>query len=212
MNKYKSDQNGSGVLEIILFATIIFLLGVVGWTVFNKQNTPDNLSSNNEQSNQIKEDLNNTDRTESGDENDNKIFDVSITLVSVEDIEKLPDYTPKSFRTFMLKILEDNKYIFNPDEDVETITEYDINKISSVNISGGQSPVDKNGVGYPGGAPRLYVLNPQEEWDIETLNGPNCKSKNGGLVYVEFAEYCHRGSNGSDWGKNPNGSVRAVNN
>lgn len=127
------------------------------------------------------------------------------------DISKLPEYTPASFKAYMLDILQKNKFYHNGVDDVDTIAQYQISKISQVNIVGGQVPVDKNGEGHAGGAPVIWVLTPAGTWDQETLNGPVCKSKNGGLIYEEFVKECYTDANtDSSWTKNPNGSIKSL--
>ncbi|MEI7683174.1 MAG: hypothetical protein WCJ24_02650 [Candidatus Saccharibacteria bacterium] len=39
MNKLKNNQSGFGALELILIIVVVGLLGLVGWYVFNKNNS-----------------------------------------------------------------------------------------------------------------------------------------------------------------------------
>jgi hypothetical protein len=138
---------------------------------------------------------------------DTTVHEVNITLQTEADISKLPDYTPSSFKAYMLNLLKNNKSFTNSEGTV-LIAQYEVSKISQVNISGGVAPVDKAGNGYPGGAPAIWVLTPAGTWDEATLNGPVCKSKNGGLIYEEFVIQCSNSA--GDLVKNPNGSITSL--
>ncbi len=141
---------------------------------------------------------------------DTAIHDVAITLNTEADLAKLPSYTPESFKTYMAGILRNNTPSYNGEADVTM--QYRISKISQVNISGGLLPVDKDGNGYPGGAPIIWVLTPSGSWDLESLNSAACTSKNGGKVYVEFVSQCATiRDDYSSWQKNPNGSILSIN-
>jgi hypothetical protein len=217
MSKLKNDSGFSAV-EALLILVILGILGGTGWFVWNaRQNANKSLTSNNSTVPTISKQNTSKSTTQSintGNTNkiDTSIHDVDIKMQTSADISKLPDYTPASFKAYMSNILKTNAYSRNIIDDVDTITQYQINKISQVNISGGQVPVDKTGHGHPGGAPAIWVLTPNGTWDQETLNGPVCKSKNGGLIYEEFVKECLPDSNSTAMVKNPNGSITSINN
>lgn len=205
------NQKGFGTIELLIIVVLIGLLAGAGWFVYNRQkNKSDTKVTTTTQLNQKTTAQTNTESETTPKKIDTTIHTVDIKLQTAADITKLPEYTPASFKTFMLDILKKNKYENNGDIDV--ITQYSISKISQVNITGGIVPVDKNGNGQPGGAPVIWVLTPAEMWEEETLNGPACKSKNGGLIYEEFVKECFTNPNADTWVKNPNGSIQAINN
>ncbi len=207
----KLNQKGFSVVEIIIVVVVIGLLGAVGWLVYDRQNNK--TANSNSTSSQTTQNTQQKPTSESSDSKniDTSIHDVDIKMQTAADISKLPDYTPASFKAYMLELLKDNKYSYNQIDDVNTITQYQVTKISQVNIIGGMVPVDKNGDGHAGGAPAIWVLTPKGTWDEETLNGPVCKSKNGGLIYEEFEKECYAGSNTTTLVKNPNGSITSIN-
>lgn len=200
----KLGNKGFGVVGILVILVAIGIIGGVGYYVYNNRNggsTESNSPASTESS------------TPAGNTKiDTTIHEVDITMQTEADISKLPDYTPASFKAYMLDVLSKNKFSHNDIDDVDTIAQYNISKISQVNIAGGQAPVDKNGEGHAGGAPIIWVLTPKGTWDEETLNGPVCKSKNGGLIYEEFAMECSTDPNTESWTKNPNGSITTLNN
>jgi hypothetical protein len=204
----KNYQKGFGVVGALLIVVIIGLIGVVGWLTWDKQhNSADKGTGMGANQNSA----NKSTVATSSNKIDTSVHEVDIKMQTASDINKLPEYTPASFKTYMLDKLQSNKYTYNTIDDVDTITEFQIDKISQVNIRGGQVPVDKNGEGHAGGAPAIWALTPKGTWDQETLNGPMCKSKNGGLIYEEFVKECYTDSNTSALVKNPNGSISSIN-
>ena len=198
----KKTEQGFGILEAVIIVMIVALLLLAGWFVLNKQK-----SDTDSQTGSTNNNVTQTDPT--------TIYDVDITLQTEADLDKLPDYTPASFKTYLAEILRNNSYAYNENEGVDTIVEYRISKISQVNIAGGRAVVDKDGNGYPGGAPVIWVLTPSGAWDEESLNGPVCTSKNGGKIYEEFAAECYTeygATDQSSWGKNPHGSITSLGN
>lgn len=201
------DQKGFGVIEILVVIVVVGLIGAAGWVAYDRQSYT---GTNNHQSKQA-----NVGQSEGSTEDtnanvDTSIHDVDIKMQTPEDISKLPDYAPDSFKAYMLNILSDNSFYLNNVDGVDTITQYQISKISQVNIVGGLVPVDKDGDGHPGGAPAIWVLAPSGNWDREKLNGPVCKSENGGLIYEEFVPECFTDPKTASWTKNPNGSIKAL--
>ena len=146
--------------------------------------------------------------TEAPQKIDTTIHEVDISLKTESDLTKLPEYTPASFRNYLAEQLRNNTSYDNG-ETIVTPT-WKISKISQVNIQGGQVPTDKDGNGYVGGAPAIWVITPNGTWDQETLNGPVCISKNGGKIYEEFVPICFD-KPGSEGIKNPNGSINTIN-
>lgn len=205
-----SIKKGFSVVEILIVIVVIGLLAAAGWLVYDRQKSKtESKEATTTQVNQESAVQTNSENETATKKIDTIIHDVDITMQTATDINKLPEYTPASFREYMLGVLKDNKFFNNGAEGVDTITEYSISKISQANIVGGRYPVDKNGVGYSG-APAIWVLTPTGEWDQESLNGPSCKSKNGGLIYEEFAQECARNADGTNWGENPNGSIKSL--
>lgn len=207
----KSNQKGFSVIEILLVIVVVGLIGTVGWLVYDRQNdSQDTTDTSNSQTNPENSEESQDTAEDTSSKVDTTIHEVDIKLQTTDDISKLPEYTPESFKAYMLDILKDNKFYFNNIDGVNTITQYQISKISQVNIVGGQVPVDKDGEGHAGGAPAIWVLTPSGTWDRETLNGPVCKSENGGLIYEEFVPECFTDPNTDSWTKNPNGSIKSL--
>jgi hypothetical protein len=136
---------------------------------------------------------------------DTSIHSVDIKLQTSGDITLLPEYTPASFRSHMQELLSGNISGQGMFDCGTVVLQYQISRISQVNIEGGVVPVNEQGETCSGGAPAIWVLTPAGTWDEETLNGVVCSSKNGGAVYEEFAPECSE--NGSTFVKNPNGSI-----
>jgi hypothetical protein len=211
VGKFRKNQNGFSAIEAVLILVILGIVGFTGYFVWHtKQNTDKSLASNNSTAPVIKKQS--TTKTSDTNKIDTSIHEVDIKMQTEADISNLPDYTPASFKAYISNILKNNTYSHNDIDDVDTITQYQVSKISQVNIIGGQVPVDKTGQGHAGGAPAIWVLTPGGAWDQETLNGPVCKSKNGGLIYEEFEKECYPDSNSSTMVKNPNGSINSINN
>lgn len=206
----KANQKGFSVVEILIVIVVVGLLGTVGWLVYGRQKgMSDDKATNTQASQQEQKDTPKQETKDSGTtatKFDATVHEVDIRMQAETDTSRLPDYTPSSFKAYMLNLLKNNKSYDNSEATVTP--QYVISKISQVNISGGQAPVDKAGNGYPGGAPAIWVLTPAGTWDQETLNGPVCKSKNGGLIYEEFVKECSDSS--SAWVKNPNGSIKSL--
>lgn len=209
----KKNEKGFGAVEILIVLVIVGLIGGTGWYVLrgkNKITKPSETSNTHKTESQASQTKKSVENNTASNKIDTSIHDVDIKLHTEADIDKLPSYIPASFKTYMLSILRNNKPYNNGD--IAVTPQYIINKISQVNIKGGQFPVDKNGQGYPGGAPAIWVLTPSGTWDEETLNGPVCKSKNGGLVYEEFVPKCYTNPKTDSFVKNPNGSITLLNN
>lgn len=204
----KTNQNGFSVVEILIVVVFIGLLGAVGWLLYDRQNNK--TQSKEATTTQISQDS--TEQTNGEKEIttkkvDTAIHEVNISLKSEADLAKLPDYTPASFKNYLAEKLRNNKSFDNGEAIVtETLK---ISKISQVNIQGGQVPTDKDGNGYSGGAPAIWVVTPAGNWDQETLNGPVCISKNGGKIYEEFVPTCYDDAH-PDGRKNPNGSIKSL--
>lgn len=206
----KSNEKGFSVVEILIALAVVGLIGGAGWYVYQNKNKADNKTDNAQQTKQETSEKTDNDSATATSKIDTTIHEVDIKMQTAADISKLPEYTPASFKAYMLDILQKNKFYHNNVDDVDTIAQYQISKISQVNIVGGQVPVDKNGEGHAGGAPAIWVLTPAGAWDQETLNGPVCKSKNGGLIYEEFVKECYTDPNTDSWTKNPNGSIKSL--
>lgn len=205
-----SKQKGFTLVEGLLIVLILLIVGFAGYFVWNKSNDKDDNVQNTETSSQasVPEDVDETSEAKTEAEapvekNGSKIFVNEVTIsdiVNVSDLNKLPDYTPAAFVSFMTTILEKN--VATSDECSQN--SYGISAISPYNIIGGASPVDAENEICAGGAPIIWILNPDGSWVEETRNGTVCKSSGGGLVYKEFAEECQLGD---EWIANPNGSI-----
>lgn len=192
----KSNQKGFGVVEILIVVVVVGLLSIVGWLVYDRQKSKSDDKTSVVQASEQATTTNRVDTT---------IHEVIISLKSETDLAKLPDYTPASFKSYLAEKLRDNKPFHNG-ETIVTQT-WKINKISQVNIEGGQVATDEDGNGYPGGAPLIWVLTPAGTWDEESLNVPVCTSKNGGKIYEEFVSTCYDDAHPHGI-KNPNGSIK----
>lgn len=206
----KTNQKGFSIVEILIVLVVVGLLGTVGWLVYDRQKDKTESKETTTQASQESTEQTDNENDTATKKIDTTIHDVDIKMQTASDISKLPEYTPASFKAYMLDILQKNKYYYSNDDGVDTIAQYQISKISQVNIVGGHVPVDKSGEGHPGGAPAIWVLTPAGTWDRETLNGPVCKSKNGGLIYEEFVKECYTDPNTDSWTKNPNGSIKSL--
>lgn len=203
----KLNQKGFGIVEVLVIILALGILVTLGWLVYDRQKTKANTTTPN--TSQAEQKNNEAKNAPTTSKIDTSIHDVDIRMQNIDDIDKLPDYTPASFKAYMTNVLQKNNSYHSNIDDVDVITEYRIDKISQVNISGGTVPVSKDGAVHSGGAPAIWVLTPAKTWDQETLNGPLCKSTNGGAIYREFAEECYTGSDLSSWTKNPNGSIES---
>ncbi len=202
------STKGFGVLQIILLVVVVGIVSGVGFYVYTSNKQTTETLNNADKSNSVTTEkyINATgNQPKAVDENVTKspyIKEVDITLQTPDDVSKLPEFTPASFKSYMTDVLKNNVFTTNKDY----INIYKISLISDVNIRGGNTSVDKTS-SYIGGAPAIWVLNPKGSWDEETLNGPVCKSKNGGLIYEEFVSQCATDSGDQPWIKNPNGSI-----
>jgi hypothetical protein len=121
-------------------------------------------------------------------------------LVSVADLARLPEYTPVAFVSYLSSVLEKNVSTGEPCSQ----SRYSIDSISPYNITGGASSVEGGNEFCVGGAPIIWILNPDGTWVEEGRNSTLCETAAGGLVYKEFAEECQLGD---EWVTNPNGSI-----
>ncbi len=198
----KINQNGFSTIVVLLFIVIIGLIGGTGWYVWQSQNNTKPNTSESASTTAKKEDTSN-DKAKI----DTTITDVNISLKTEADINKLPAIAPASFKSYLLEKLKQN----TPDE-YDCIEVYSISKISAVNIKGGGSSVNVTAGrdNCISGAPRVWALTPSGTWDDVSLNGPMCKSENGGLIYEEFASECYSNSTTDTLVKNPNGSIKSL--
>jgi hypothetical protein len=136
---------------------------------------------------------------------DTTVHDVDIKMQSTSDINLSPSYTAASFKLYMQQLLANNTPGQGMFDCGTAATQFQISKISQVNIEGGTVPINEKGETCSGGAPAIWVLNPSGTWDQETRNGIVCTSKNGGSIYSEFAEECY--VDDITFARNPNGSI-----
>ena len=139
---------------------------------------------------------------------DTSIRDVDIKMQLSTDINLLPSYTPNSFKTYMQKLLANNTPGQGMFDCGTAVMQFQISKISQVNIEGGAVHVNEKGETCSGGAPAIWVLNPSGAWDRATRNGIVCTSENGGSIYSEFAKECFIDNN--SYIQNPNGSILSL--
>jgi hypothetical protein len=139
---------------------------------------------------------------------DTTIHDVDVKMQSSADINQLPSYAPTSFKSYMQQLLANDIAGQGMFDCGTAVIQYQISKISQVNIVGGTVPVNGKGETCSGGAPAIWVLTPAGTWDQETRNGIVCTSKNGGSIYSEFATECYRDAN--TYVENPNGSILSL--
>lgn len=184
---------------IAIIAVSVVLLAAISWLAW------DSLSNSSENTSQISPKNNSKP-----DKIDTSIHEVRLDLQTAENISILPEYTPESFRAYILDILQNNHLKHDRFDGAGAIIQYQIRKISQVNIVGGQVRINENNEPYPGREPLIWVLTPEGTWDQESLNGPACKSKNGGLIYEEFVPDCYTGITTNSWLKNPNGSIKSL--
>jgi hypothetical protein len=206
MIKTSSKQTGSAHVVIIstLVIALFSTLGFVFWQNFiNKPQAVTKIQSSIATS----EESSNTEQ--SPIKIDTSIHDVDIKMQSAADINQLPSYAPSSFKPYMQQILANNTASKGMFDCGTAVVQYQISKITQVNIEGGTVPVNEKGQTCSGGAPVIWVLAPTGSWDQETRNGIVCKSKNGGLIYEEFAPECYLDANSLI--KNSNGSITSLN-
>jgi hypothetical protein len=201
-------QRGNGLVVFIVIGAVIFLvfLDLFFWNNFlSKDQAVKNTAAPTSTTNKTIETPTVPTKI------DKSIHEVSIKMQSSADIKQLPSYTPKSFISYMQSILAANNYVQGKITCSTIKYQYQISKISQVNIQGGVIPVDENGQTCAGGAPNIWVLTPSGTWDQETLNGPVCTSKNGELIFEEFEPECYTDTNTNSFVKNPNGSITSLN-
>lgn len=199
-------QIGS-VHVVIIVILVAAVLGALGYALWNSY-----FASQNSQpvAQVVEPEHENVDDAQESDAIDTTIYEVDLTLESESDLTKLPSYAPDSFREYLRTLLKDNKPVKSNIDGCTVIAAYQITKISQVNIQGGVVPKDiDSGDTCAGGAPAVWVLTPSGSWDEEGLNGPPCVSKNGGLIYSEFAPVCYSDAD-REGINNPNGSIESI--
>lgn len=200
----KKTQKGFSAVEALVIVLIVALLGFAGWFVWHskQKDTPVSKSTTSQNSAAKKQAASTTPA-----KIDTTITTVDLAFRTEADLSKLPSVAPASFKAYLSEKLKAN--VADTSGCIEVFT---ISKISSVNIAGGGHSESKSGedTSCMGGAPRVWVLTPGGTWDDETLNGPVCKSKNGGLVYEEFAAKCYTDKNTDSYVDNPNGSITSL--
>jgi Tfp pilus assembly protein PilE len=209
MGKISNSTNknkGFTLVEVLLLIVVLILVGGLGYLGFKQVNKKSKTSTSSTAQKSATQNTKGNVATTT--KLDTTVHEVNIKLQTEADISKLPDYTPSSFKAYMLDLLKNNKLWVGVDG-VAYTTKYSVLTISQVNILGGMIGTDKDGnVNLAGGAPALWVLTPAGTWDTESLNGPFCKSKNGGLIYEEFVKQCSNSS--GDLVNNPNGSITSL--
>ncbi len=215
MGKISNNTNknkGFTLFEVLLLIVVLILVGGLGYLGFKQVNKKSKTSTTTTTQKSAMQ--NTKENVATTTKLDTTVHEVGITIQTEADISKLPDYTPSSFKAYMLNLLKNNTpfaaFPGQADEGPLLTMQYGISKISQVNISGSASaaPVDKAVNGYFGSTPTIWVLTPAGTWDEESLDGIVCKSKNGGLVYEEFVKQCL--DSAGDLVQNPNGSITSL--
>lgn len=214
------NESGFGLVLLLVILLAVGAVGTTGWFIYANQQTKTTnktAATTTKQVSQNSSEQKPADIAPSAQEEASPyVHTVDITLQTEADSSKLPEYTPASFRTYMLEKLKNNKsWDSGTDANGSPVIltdNYIVLKISPVNIFGGSVPVSKNGEGYAGGVPKLWVLNLQGSWDEVSLNGwVLCTTENGGKVYQEFAAECYTSDDStSKLIKNPNGSISSL--
>jgi hypothetical protein len=194
----KLNQKGFSGAVVLTALLAIILVVWAGYYVYQNQKNDDS-------------EVVNRDTTQVND-TDPVVIEVNLLLKATGDLDELPPITPQSFKVFMQEKLSNNI----PDEN-GCIPAYNITKISKVNIEGGSYAVkasgDTDSDECGSGAPALWVLAPNGEWDQVGRNAnTTCESANGGLVYEEFAPDCYTDKDLKTLVKNPNGSITELGN
>lgn len=209
MNYKKFDESGFGSIGIISILIIILLIGSIGYSVwhFQKRNNEDSPNPKNQSITVApkKQETNpNTTKVKSS------IINGTYVLYTSSDVAKLPSSTPASFKSFIA-----GRLIHNDPNEYGCIDRYTITRVSTANITGEiatvKQPVSsysQNDGSCEGGAKRIWAIASQGIWD-ETGVGelPECTTKNGGKIYVEFSDQCFTGIKII---ANPNGSVDSL--
>lgn len=204
----KLNQKGFGLAEGFSILIVSIIVIGTGFFVYAKVKNEETSKPSGDKTQVLKKE--NKDEKQATAPNQTlgtTIMDVDLKFSSEADITKLPDRTPDSFKTFLLSKLKNDQVDSDGCKPVYTIT-----KISAVNIKGGISRTVASSSGnkdncITGGAPNLWVLAPNGNWEEVSLNGPFCKSKSGGIVYEEFAPECATSDKSFSYVKNPNGSI-----
>ncbi len=195
----KQNQNAFTIIEVILCAVIVGMIGFTTWFVL----------ANKQLDRKPKQTVNTTEQqTEETKQTDlsKLVQEFELDIKSEADLEKLPDIVPASFKEYAIttvnNLLKDcpGSYM-------------NVFKVSAYNIRGGIVIGMDSQVHLCGsGAPHLFVRTPENTWEsVSVQGGTPCTSENGGKVYEEFAEECYTGKDSATLIANPNGSIADAN-
>ena len=175
----KKNQNGFGAIGVVALLLIVGLTCAVGWLVWDRRTTSGKKTALNTQTQQLNQATNKSAKEESTDTSPSsrgtdelqkgeiKKID-TITLLSVSDTEKLPAYTPASFKDYVANDFN----IDNRCADRGTLR-YTVDVISLDTISGVRH--------YCGeGFSVIWYLDLSEKWNLVSLENACTIVNNGG--------------------------------
>jgi len=203
--KLTSNNKGFTPLFLILCVLIVGALIGVGWYVYRSSTST---SSNNRDSEIQSPSISQTPPAQNT-KKDNTVISLNddqvISLFNPEDVSKLPNIVPESFKAYMKVKLRNQK----PSNGCSV--KYEISKVSQVNLYGGQLGTGADGrdnVSCGGGAAMFWYVNKDGSWDeIVTQNEISCDTLQKRPIYAEFVETCLL-ENAAVQNPNPNGSIK----
>lgn len=207
--RHTNKQRGIGTPHAIVIIAVIGILIGSMYAVLSRiqhANKPDRVAKSTQQP--ISEPSVASEKSDdtSGKPTMATVKNVNVRLIKTTDTSKLPSEAPESFKQLMAATLDKQPI----DGCYQQIT---ITKLSPFNVKGSLTLVDDMGKttnSCSGTTPKLWVLNPEGQWDISGSR-TTCASQGGGLVYEEFVAQCYPDDDPtSQQIKNPNGSVTKV--
>lgn len=182
----KANEKGFSVVEILIVIVVVGLLGVVGWRVWYAQHKASESQQSTVNTGQIAEKTTDikSDSPRAGDTLQRgeikKIAEIQLKVAS--DVDKLPSYTPESFKSYMRQNLanQDTHGCGN---------EASVSIISLTALAGGAGSSAYNsadGTCQGDGAGVVWYLDASEKWN-SVYAGDACTGENdGGKVPSAF--------------------------
>jgi len=196
--------NQKGVIEPIQVLLIIMIIGVMGFVGYRITQSKEDevVPVATQQVEEVAEEV-----KAQPEEDIIKAVDPAVELFTVEDISKLPDYTPASFVEYMTGELEKNVADENG-----CIMVYGVNKVSPLNIGGGTGAVSATTLGEEGncsgGASTVWYLKDGKWSYLGFQSIPNCDEIASTTIYKEFSiANCYDTTTENALTPNPNGSI-----
>lgn len=196
----KNNQKGFSILEIILIIVVFSLVAGIGWFVWQRQQSDDNVSTTQQSTETVTP-------TSRGYE----VTDINVDIVEVSDFDKLPTETPKGF----VEALKEKFKKDNSDSSRECSTVFTVEKISEINVKASKGWVEikdgkivKDSQVCGGGTYSIWAFD-NGQW-IERIAGnelPDCKRLAAPVIYSEFIEQCYGQGGALTVLANPNGSI-----